>query len=499
MTRRPAPSRLLALPTSLTLPLSAALSMALILSTSAGASRAHAAGLEFPESGAAAAMRGGAAVSGVTDPTASFLNPGVLSRLKGLRLTYNHNIIHSDISFTRAPSQIPATDLAPPYDGTVGRAPVSNETPWFFLNGLLAVSHDFGTPLTFAASVYGPNSGGSARYDVSGGQRYMMTSLDGLLAFAGLSVAYGGESWGVGVTGQYAMMPEMTYRMVVDGQPYTNDLNPYEGAFDVEAEVRVSDMFAYSAIVGAWFRPLPNLEVAASGRVLPVRFNATGSVAVMNTPTGQTYSPEQLTITGGGAAFDLTLPPTARLGVRYRGLEETGVEGEEARERFDVELAVVYEAWHMMNQFNVDLQGTVTLFNSALSPVVIEKRWRDTLSARLGGTYRLTDTLALSAGGFYEQGATPKQYAHIDFPSFDRFGASGGLTLSGPGGLELLLGYLHIFESGATVSEAEAKVLQQRPIRPCPEGCDGYTGVPANAGRLTASFRSVSLGLRAAF
>jgi long-subunit fatty acid transport protein len=287
--------------------------------------------------------------------------------------------------------------------------------------------------------------------------------------------------------------------MVVDGQPSTSELNPYEGAFDVEAEVRVSDMFAYSAIVGAWVRPLPNLEVAASGRVLPVRFNATGSVAVLNTPTGQTYSPEQLTITGGGASFDLTLPPTARLGVRYRGLEETGAEGEEARERFDVELALVYEAWHMMNQLNVDLQGSVALFASPLSPVVIEKRWRDTLSARLGGTYRLTDTLALSAGGFYEQGATPKQYAHIDFPSFDRFGASGGLTLSAPGGLELLLGYLHIFESGVTVSEAEAKVLQQRPIRPCPDLCDGYTGVPANAGRLTASFRSVSLGLRVGF
>jgi long-subunit fatty acid transport protein len=453
---------------------------------------ARAAGLEFPESGAAASMRGGAAVSGVSDPTAAFLNPGALSRLKGLQLTYNHNIIQSAISFTRAQSQIPV----PPHDtGDVGRAPVSNDTPWFFLNGLVAVSHDFNTPFTFAASVYGPNSGGSASYDVSGGQRYMMTGLDGLLAFAGLSAAYGEDTWGVGVTAQYALMPNMTYRMVVDGGSASN-LSPYESEIEVEAEVKVSDMFAYSAIVGAWFRPTPSFEVAASGRVIPVRFNATGSVAVSNTPNGAQYAPEQLAITGGGASFDITLPPTARLGLRYRGLEG---EGEEAVERFDVELAFVYEAWHMMDTFNVDLQGTVALFGTPLTPVVIEKRWRDTFSARLGGTYRLTDAVALSAGGFYEQGATPKQYAHIDFPSFDRFGAAGGLTLAAPGGVEVLLGYLHIFESSVTVSEQEAKVLQQRPIAPCPDACEGYSGVPVNAGRTTAAFRSFSLGLRAAF
>ena len=65
------------------------------------------AGIEFPGQGTASAMRGGADVAGVHQPTAGFLNPGNLSRLKGLQLTYQHALIWSHIDFNRAPSAVP--------------------------------------------------------------------------------------------------------------------------------------------------------------------------------------------------------------------------------------------------------------------------------------------------------------------------------------------------------------------------------------------------------
>lgn len=467
--------------------------------------RAWTAGLEFPDSGSLATTRGGASVSGITDPTAGFLNPGVLSRLSGLRISYNHNLIFSNVSFDRAPSAI-----ADQYDYATdtnispgeGRGPGSNQNALFPLNGLLAISYQLQPNLTLGLSAHGPNSGGGVRYPVQGGQRYMITSLDAFLAFIGASVAYGGDNWGIGTTLQLATLPEMNYRLVIDGT-VSDTLNPYLSALDVEAELSVSDPAAFTALIGAWYRPTPSFEIALSGRVLPVTFNAEGDVNVYNTPNQTVFGQDQLRVNDGAAALDLTLPQTARLGFRYRGLDPS-----DRAERFDIELALVYERWSVMDQIDVQLQGGVAaLGGSELNDVTIDKRWRDTLSVRLGGSYRVLTGLKLSAGSFYEQGATPRQYANIDFPSYDRFGVAGGIAYEVISGLELVVGYLHIFEVDFTVNEREAKVFQQRPLNPCNsgDGCgtnasgEAYSGVPANAGRHRASFQNITLGVNAAF
>ena len=65
-----------------------------------------------------------------------------------------------------------------------------------------------------------------------------------------MSASYGKENWGIGATLQYALMPQMKYRVVVDGTSAT-DLNPDRSPFDVEAEIDVSDYSSYSAILGA--------------------------------------------------------------------------------------------------------------------------------------------------------------------------------------------------------------------------------------------------------
>ena len=463
-----------------------------------------AAGLEFPDSGSLATIRGGASVSGITDPTAGFLNPAILSRLGGLRISYNHNLIFSHVSFDRASSVVPDPY---DYDMDMNTAPgeglggVTNQSPLFPFNGLLAMSYQLRPHLTLGLSAHGPNSGGSASYPLQGGQRYMITKLDAKLAFIGASAAYGGENWGVGTTLQLATLPEMTYRMVVDGA-VSDTLNPYLSAFDVEAELSVSDPAAFTAILGAWYRPTPSFEIAVSGRVLPVTFNTTGDIRVYNTPNETVFGEDQLEVTNGATSFDFTLPQTARLGLRYRGLDQ------DQSERFDVELALVYERWSVMDEINVQLQGGVqALGGSELTDVTIDKKWRDTLSVRLGGSYALNQDLKISAGTFYEQGATPRQYANIDFPSFDRVGLAGGVSYEVLAGIELIVGYLHIFEVEVTVDEVEAKVFQQRPINPCTSdgGCGmngsgaAYSGVPANTGRHRASFQNITLGVNAAF
>lgn len=487
--------------------------LSLIFTSTLYCQTGSAAGFEFPESGSGALIRGGAAVSGITDATATFLNPGVLSRLSGLRLSYNHSLIWSQVSFTRSPTQIPdlynydADENTQRGDGTgLG----SNQETFFPINGLLAMSYQLDSGLTLGLSAHGPHGGGSSRYPIQGGQRYMMTQLDAVLAYIGGSLAYGGEHWGIGTTLQLATMPMMKYRLVVDGELDPNTLNPTLSANDIEAELDVSDPAAFTALLGAWFRPVPSFEIAVSGRVLPVRFEPKGGVNIYNTPNQTRFADELLVIEDGSASFKFTLPQTARIGFRYRGLSKSSSTEEShvgLDELFDLELALVYEAWSVMNKLDVQLQGkVVALNNRELNDVTIEKRWHDTFSVRLGGSYRILPQLKISGGGFFEQGASPKQYTHIDFPSLDRFGVSTGLSYQLIPQLELVVGYLHIFRSEVTVSELEAKVFQQRPIAPCNDGMCGsneagqpYSGIPVNAGTHSAQFQSFTLGLNAYF
>ena len=128
-------------------------------SAGGGIKESLASGLEVPGQGAAAQQRGGADTLGISDPSAAFLNPGLLSRQRGLQLLYSHSLIWNQQAFTRSPSQIipPEGYEATPEDFQQ----VENEASFFPLNGLFAVSYDFGLPdWNFAFSFYGPNGTG---------------------------------------------------------------------------------------------------------------------------------------------------------------------------------------------------------------------------------------------------------------------------------------------------------------------------------------------------
>lgn len=467
--------------------------VAVALALTAAASTAAANGLEIPDHGVRTVARGGAFVARADDGSAVAINPGGLSKQRGFNLTYSHNLIWSHSRFTRAASVVPQ----PPDQPTPAAdplAPVKNEAPLFPLGVMGALTHDFGLDgWTFGLSVYGPNGSGRQEWPVTGGQRYLLTELEAFLVFYGASVAWGRDDFGIGATVQYADLSSLRYSLVADGTT-APERSPYQSATDVEATLDVSDRFAMTAIVGGWWRPVPWLELGLSGRVVPVYFQAEGDITLANVPGSAVFTPDQLEIANSSAAFDLALPPTARFGVRYRHLNG-GVEV------FDLEVDVVYEAWSVVKAYDLDLAGQIVLFaNEEAEDTSIEKRWRDTLSVRLGGTWAvLPDLLKLSAGGFYEQGAAPENYTHLDFPASDRFGVGGGLEVrvaQGEGyAVDLVAAYSHIFESEVQVDERFGKVFQQRPVAPCPDECRGLDGIPANAGRFQTSYDTLSLGL----
>ncbi len=454
---------------------------------------AHAGGFEIPDNGTASTARGGAFTVKANDPTAIAHNPGGLSRLDGTNILLNETLTWRHVTFTRAPTSMPETLNY----GSDPLAPVENQKPMFPLGLMFAATSDFGLDdWTFGVGVYGPSASGAAEYPRDGGQRYMLTGLESTMLYFSAAIAYGHEDcFGVGLTLQYVMAPEVKMRMVVDGSPF-GALNPYYSGNDVEAILVLSDMASFSALLGGWWRPIPELEVALSGRVVPIYLNTEGTFGLQNVPGQTVFTDDRLHVTDSKAQLDLVLPPTARLGVRYRFLDD-------GAELFDLELDVVYEAWSMLERYHVKVDGIINLFAGAEAPdVIIEKRWQDTVSVRLGGTWNiLGDNLGVSMGGFWESGAVPANYEHLDFLSFDRFGL--GLGVNGKiGPIILTAAYQHVFQEDRTVTEEHSKVYQVRALDPCPEACDGgkgWSGVPANAGTFESSYDMLSLGIQASF
>lgn len=476
-------------------------------------SSARAGGFEVPDNGAQCVGRGTAFTAKADDLTALQHNPGALIQSKQSKGLYSHNVVHAPQTFTRQATQMPTGKLPAGVNPT---ATVENQTPWFALGGMAVGSHDFGLEnWNFAVGVYGPSSSGHQEWPVSGGQRWMLTKLDALMVFYSAAAAYGVPGkYGIGVTGQVVHQPKTSLTLVVDGDNGT-ELAPYYKGAEVESTLNLSAPPTLSALVGGWWRPVEFLELGVSARPFPVHLNGTGTIELKDTPTGAQFTPNQLAVctnpgataancVAGTAALQLTIPSNVHVGVRYRGVDHLTLAQATTPsdvERWDVELDFVWEGWSAMDSLHADLEGKIQLFAKAdAQDVTIAKHWKDTLSLRLGGSYNLPNLpIGLMAGTFVETGAVPHNYENLDFASYDRLGVSGGVRgRAGP--FDLTLAYSHIFQESRTVDEKYGKVFQQRPVAPCPEGCDpdgpgpgkGYDGVPANAGKFTSSFDIIS-------
>lgn len=459
------------------------------------ASSAWGAGFEIPGNSAAGVGRGMAWTASVDDGTAVAHNPGLLSQQKGTRIQWSHQILWSHESFTRAPSQAPQNPVKGT-DPAYALQPSANKTPMFPLGAFMSASTDFGmSDFTFAIAGYGPSANGHKEFDMQGGQRYMLTKLDALLAYASVAAAYGKKDrFGVGVTLQWAMMPKTDMTLAVDaatGGPQ----NPYYSGNDVIATIHLADMTAFSAIVGGWMALNDHFDLAASGRVMPVSFHAEGSLSLTNDKdgAGAAFSASQLSVTDPRTALDMKLAPTAAIAARWH----TGEAGKAGA--MDAEVDAVWEGWSVLDDYKVKNYGKINLFGAQQMPdVSIAKRWRDTLSVRMGGTHWLQDGLGVSAGGYFEQGAAPLNYSHLDFPSFNRFGVGTGVRYKA-GKWTANLAYAHVFQETRTVTETYGKLAQTRPLAPCPDQCQGFDSLPVNAGKFETSYDMLTWSLGVAF
>ena len=401
-----------------------------------------AAGLFYPAQGAVPMGRGGTGVAGADDLSAVLINPAGLASLSGVRVQGELSSTWQPIDFTRA--------------GNCGVRPcatVSNSAG-AFLNTLSGVSVALKPGLVVAASIYGPPSMGRENFPdprvvqplTGAPQRYSMISEDNLVLFPGLSAGWRALDWlDVGATVQLRYFRARQVQSIYSLGGIGGDIPQFDAISSVDATDSARLVFGAGAIA----RPLPGLSIGLSARpAVPV--HATGTLDVKLPDFAVAAG---ATVTGNQMRLDFTLPPEARLGVRYE------------RGAFDALFDLTWENWGVLPGMTVtpiDIVIHQGGSDTDVAPITVPRKWRAAWTARLGGDYRLFTWMTIRAGALSETGAIPDETLQIDFASLPRFAATAGVTARWRS-LEATLGYAHFFAASRTVTTSQVERIDPYP------------------------------------
>lgn len=465
----------------------------------AAASPAHAGGYFSGWKGARAAGRAGAFAVKADDLSAAALNPAGLARIESNTIQVSNRFSYNSHSFTRQPT-LDWGDLdngVPPY---VVFDEVQNDKPWQLLDPLIGVSTKFGLrDWVFALVSYSPAGVARQEFPVDGAQRYMMVSRDAQIINHTANAAFRvSDEFAVGASLQWIIVPKLDYSLIIDGDPF--DQNPVSSPLDMVASLSGSDTFTPNAILGAWYRPAPFLELGVSGQIIPADIRTQSTLSVE--PLGSGFSTDVVLQRDFQPANDvqlsLPLPLTARLGVRY-------IQHRAARELFDIELNLVYETLSRVERFTMDGSGLRARFEGQdvdIGLIEVEKHWRDTFAVLLGGDYAaVPNLLSLRGGLFYETGVAPRAYSNVDFVNGQQLGGTlGGSLLLDQ--FEVALSYEYRHQPTVHLTEGEGQVYVEAVASNCQPPYDDapcnepYFGQPAptvNAGTYRAHSHIASL------
>lgn len=147
---------------------------------------------------------------------------------------------------------------------------------------------------------------------------------------------------------------------------------------------------------------------------------------------GLTYrSQVNMSLAGGAATFDvpkslqasfpntqfdtqLPLPQVASIGLGYRF-------GENLTLQFDLN----YTGWNSFDSLRVNFAE----HTSAVQDIRAPRHYKNTLTPRLGGNYKISRVVSVMLGGAYDRTPVTDGYVSPDLPDADRIVVSGGISI----------------------------------------------------------------------
>jgi hypothetical protein len=194
------------------------------------------------------------------------------------------------------------------------------------------------------------------------------------------------------------------------------------------------------------------------------------------------------------AEFITSIPWVLRTGARIISMEK-------GREKGDLELNVVYEAWGSAQgqgpQVHIPKLGTGMFEQDDINPVV-QHHFHDTVGVRVGGAYNVDagggDTLTLRGGAFYDMSATDPAATRVDFDTLAKIGITAGVGYR-LGAVTANLALAEIFDISRDVTDGD-----YAPINGTQHGLsvthDGMTPLPpVNNGSYSGHMHVLSFGL----
>ncbi len=425
--------------------------LAVFLLLAPGVSRAG--GYYLPDRGVRAFSRGGAFTVGVDDLSALWYNPAALAGQHGTRLHLDVAWIDFHMRFER----YTMPEVGEAYEPEDNQAPPLTDPS-------IAVSSDFGLDdFVFAFGAYGPYTGMS-RYPEDGAQRYALVRSDNLGYFLEMAAAWQPLE-GLRIGGGLALFSLMVNK--------TSAASAFPGLFggpedrDLDGHVQfvAEDSFRPVGIAGLWIRPAAwfgsdlGLELGVSF-MSGTAFEAEGEMR-SRLPDHYYYDDVTLDPEKPPLVTRFDFPWVVRAGVRYVDAEYD----------FDVEADFVWEGWSCFDAIEIETsepayyRDVPNIGDYLVLPMRDERRFRDTWSIRLGGSWQPLDRLKVRVGTYYESGAVPDEYYSVETPDADKwaiaFGA--GTTL---GAFDIDVGYMHVFQADRDIPVETSRYTQANPSNP---------------------------------
>lgn len=477
-----------------------------------GPSVAWAGGFEIGENTTQSVAKGGTGVLGKRDPSALYFNPALLPRAKGFQLLLDTNLVDQSVTFERDPLVYRVRNRPDPVSQSF--APVENQSGPFPAP-FLAMSWDLGLedfalglgvfgPSAYSNQCYGALTDDGCQVDSSNAARQMMVNAQLLQIYftlgAGKTFRVGGGELGVGVSLMGAYQ-DNTFKLVVDEADLPAP--PWQEDPESQATFEAQDLRGWrpTGVLGLSWRK-NGFGMAASYRP-PIHWETQGKVK-LDLPAGLAQDAGAI-LTDDGVTLRTWQAGSLRVGVGW----EQGVHpGFEDRPKFELEANLVWEDWSRVKYFEVETAGDIELTEfEGSEPIEIgtiqqDKRWKDTYSLRLGGSYGALPWLTAHLGGYMETATQTKAYTNVDFIAWERYGLGLGASFHVSKYLDVELGYMTIFSPSRQVSQG--KVYQSIPLSECTgpsydsDKCETKgtpPGSPQNEGKWSAHHQIGSLGL----
>ena len=415
------------------------------------ATRAHAGGLELPDSGAEALGRGAAFTAKADDGTAFIYNIAGFARQRGTRLYLGGNVVFHDYEFQRSGVYPDMNTAQTPWGGQP--FPRVRDTGPPFFAPLFALSTDFGyfDRWTFAIGAYGPSAVGNRTYPLGvagfpAPSRYDVVQPNALVVYPSLAIAVRITHWldfGVAlhvVVGNFNLTSTSFTDLSQNVCP-----NPEYQPCDALNTLHVTGVTA-TASAGLLARPSRWFAFGVNVRG-PFTIDASGTVnatppAILN-----------MMIAPAPATFHTSFPWVVRAGARFIWVRDRF-------EQLDLEADASYESWGSAQGGGPQVEIPSLSIFTDLHPQIVH-HYHDTFSVRVGGAVNVrlpAGVLSLRAGTFYDSSATNNADTRLDFDTLAKIGATAGIGYH-VRGFNLDIGYAHVFEASRDVTDGDIRPI----------------------------------------